>query len=101
MRTTWHYFSGGHWLFGFGAIAQLGKIARCHRARRALIITDRVLQSLGTVGRVTQPLAAAGVEVKVFDEGEVEPSTDVVAKTVSAAREFKPDLFVALGGGDW
>ena len=72
---------------------------RCLRGERALVITDRVLASLGLAERVASLLREAGLEVRVFDRVEPEPSRRVVEEAVHLAREFEPDWIIGLGGG--
>ncbi len=40
-----------------------------------------------------------GLEVKVFDEVEPEPSVETIVKGAEFARNFSPDLLIGLGGG--
>lgn len=67
--------------------------------RRALIVTDRVIESLNFVERVEKNLREAGLDVKVFNEVEAEPSTESVYRCLEAVREHQPDWIIALGGG--
>ena len=48
---------------------------------------------------VLAPLAEAGIVVEVFDGSEAEPSLAVADASIRAARQFKPDAIVGLGGG--
>ncbi len=69
------------------------------KGRRALVVTDKTIRGLGFVDTVIKHLKKAGMETKVFDEVEPEPSIENVMKGVEIAREFSPDWFVGLGGG--
>jgi alcohol dehydrogenase class IV len=64
-----------------------------------LVITDPILERVGLVGRVVEPLRAAGMTVEVFAGGEPEPSFACADAAIEAARRFRPDGIVALGGG--
>jgi alcohol dehydrogenase class IV len=64
-----------------------------------LVVTDRRLAAAGLVDRVLAPLAAAGVTVHVFDEGEPEPSVEAAVRAAEAGRAFGPDGVLGLGGG--
>ncbi|HZT83077.1 MAG TPA: iron-containing alcohol dehydrogenase, partial [Gemmataceae bacterium] len=99
MRTTWTFHSAGQLLFGRGAAGQLGEVAGRLHARRILVVTDPMLLKAGVVESVRQPLAAAGVTVKVFDGGEPEPSIRAAEACIDEARQFRPDALVGLGGG--
>ena len=99
MRTTWNFFSAGQLTFGVAAAAQLGKLITRLGVGRVLVVSDQVLGDLGLLARVCEPLVAAGMTVEVFDEGEAEPTLQVVAKAVERARQFQPDAVLGVGGG--
>ena len=67
--------------------------------KRALIVTDKGVRSLGIVDRVAKYLRDAGLEVEIYDEVEREPSKQNILRGVEVARRFQPDWFVGLGGG--
>jgi len=58
-----------------------------------------VLLNAGIVAQVEHTIGHTSAEMKLFTDGEVEPSTNVVTQVVEVANEFQPDLFVAVGGG--
>jgi alcohol dehydrogenase class IV len=99
MRTTWTFHSAGRLIFGRNAAAQLGDVAVRLGVRRALVVTDPVLLKAGLVEPVHAPLSEAGVAVEVFSGGEPEPSLRAAAAALAAARAFRPDAVVGLGGG--
>ncbi len=96
MRKTWNSYSNPRLLFGQGALNEIGKVVARLRGTRVMIITDPVIESLGIVDRIKKPLPA---EVFVFNEGEVEPSTDLVQRCAEQSRAFDPDVTIAIGGG--
>jgi alcohol dehydrogenase class IV len=99
MRTTWTFHSAGQLLFGPGAARQLGEVAQRLGAKRALIVTDPPLVKAGLDDRLRKPLAAVSVTVEVFPGGEPEPSLRAAEACIVAAKAFKPDVLIALGGG--
>jgi alcohol dehydrogenase class IV len=99
MRTTWTFHTAVGLLFGRNAVQQVGDLVGRLGARRVQIVTDPVLTKIGMADRVRQPLAAAGLAVEVFGDGEPEPSMRAAQACAAAARQFKPDAFVGLGGG--
>ena len=99
MRTTWNFFSAGQLTFGTAAASQLGKLTGRLGVGRVLVVSDQVLGELGLLARVCEPLVAAGMTVEVFDEGEAEPTLEVVAKAVELALRFQPDAVLGVGGG--
>ncbi len=64
-----------------------------------MIITDKVLVGVGAVGSVEDSFKGAGVDVRVFDGGEPEPSIRTAELAVEAAYSFQPDAVVGVGGG--
>jgi alcohol dehydrogenase class IV len=99
MRTTWTFHLAGQLLFGRDAVRQLGEVAARLGARRVLIVTDPVLTRAGIPERVREPLAAAGVTLETFPEGEPEPSMKAAEACIKLARSFGPDALLGLGGG--
>ena len=99
MRTTWTFHSAGQLVFGRNAAAKLGEIARRLGARRVFVVTDPILLKAGLVDPVHAPLSEAGVVVEVFSGGEPEPSLRAADAAIAAARDFRPDVVIGLGGG--
>jgi len=99
MRETWTFHCAGQVLFGPGAVRQLGEVAGRLGARRVLIVTDPILAKNGILDRVREPLAAGGVTVETFSGGEPEPSLRAAEACLAAARPFRPDALLGLGGG--
>lgn len=98
-RTTWNFFTGSQLTFGPGAVGTLASVIHRQKAKRVLVISDSVLLAAGIVAQVETAIKQTSAQVKIFADGEVSPSTATVAKLVEGAREFQPDMFVAVGGG--
>ncbi len=99
MRSTWTFHSAGEIVFGPGSAGQLGDRAARAGLRRVLIVTDPPLAAAGILEQARLPLEAAGLAVEVFDDGEPEPNFAAVDRCVLAARRFRPDALLGLGGG--
>jgi len=68
--------------------------------RRALIVTGHSsAKANGSLNDVTEVLKAGEIPFQVFNEVEENPSTDTVRKATQAAREFKADYVIGIGGG--
>jgi alcohol dehydrogenase class IV len=89
----WHFVSPKI-VFGEDALTSLGEID----IKRALIITDQKLVSLGIADKVLSKLPA-NVESLVFDQVEPDPTLVSVEMGVQAANSFNPDWIIGLGGG--
>jgi alcohol dehydrogenase class IV len=99
MRTVWTFHSAVQIMFGRDAVKQLGDIATRLRAKKALIVTDPILEKAGLLERTRQPLVAAGLDVTAFTGGEPEPSMKAALACYEMAKTFRPDVLVGLGGG--
>ena len=87
-------------VFGAGEIVRLGALAReIPNVRRALVVTDKGIVQAGHAERAVKSLEEAGVTAQIFSAVKENPSTIEVAACVEAAKSFKPDLIVGLGGG--
>ena len=86
-------------VFGAGTIARLGEVARELGFSRPLLVSNRGLEEAGHVDRAVGLLRAAGIDVTVFDDFEVNPDTAMVDRGVRFARERGPDSVIGLGGG--
>ena len=96
MRTTFTFRSAGNLVFGRHAVRELGSILDRAGAKRVFVVTDKILASVGIVDQVKE---AAGRPVEVFDGGEPEPTLGMVLNGIAAAKAFRPDAIVGLGGG--
>jgi alcohol dehydrogenase len=85
--------------FGAGNLNELAFIVRSEGGRRVLLVSDPGITAAGHVERAVRALYKADIPVRVFDEAEQNPTTEHVRKGLIAARPFKPDIIVGLGGG--
>lgn len=86
-------------VFGAGALARLGELARELGGRRALLVTDRGLVNAGHAAKAVAALQPHVEHVGVYDQVRENPTTADVARCLAVAREEKIDLLVGLGGG--
>lgn len=89
------WFTSPKIVFGEDALEQL----RAIEGKRVLVVTDPVVSKLGMLEPVLRELKQEPREITVFDQVEVAPSFENVEKAAEVARQFQPDLIVALGGG--
>jgi alcohol dehydrogenase class IV len=85
-------------IFGSGQRHSLGRMA-ARLGSRALVVTDSRLANDPELLSMVAKLQEAGLEVQV--DGSTLPDVPVESATESAAaaRDFKPDLVVGVGGG--
>jgi alcohol dehydrogenase class IV len=89
------FFNSPEIVYGEEALTYLEQV----QGRRALIVTDPVLDGLGYTRRVEEHLRRAGMETFVFAEVEPEPSIETVQRGAQVAAAVEPDWIVGLGGG--
>jgi len=85
----------GNIYYGIGSLESLTTIS----ASRVLIVTDPGVRKVGLVDRVEKILRTNNTSVATFDQVEADPSKETVWSIFALARDFKPDLFIGLGGG--
>ena len=86
-------------VFGPGALARLGELARELGFRRVLLVADPGLHATGHVDRALKAMRSAGIEVEGFHAFDANPDSDMVAAGAELARAFGADALVGLGGG--
>lgn len=64
-----------------------------------VVVGGGSMKRQGFLGRAVDYLRKAGMEVKLFEGVEPDPSVETVLKGAEAMREFEPDWIVAMGGG--
>ncbi|UCE51277.1 MAG: iron-containing alcohol dehydrogenase [Desulfobacterales bacterium] len=69
------------------------------QGKKAFIVTDKNIVSLGLLKLVTDQLDAVNIKWQVFDEIEPEPSLATIKKGGVAVGLYQPDWVIGLGGG--
>ena len=75
------------------------KDLRIRKSRKALIVTDHMMVTLGIAEKVVDALKKVGVESDIFSGVLPDPTTACIEEGVRAAQQFQPDTIVGLGGG--
>src|SRR5580765_1872900 len=86
-------------VFGDGAFARLGELARELSFSRTLIVADPGIVATGQVQRAADSLGAAGIDAHVFHEFDANPDSDMVEAGRACAASHGIDSIVAIGGG--
>lgn len=89
------YFVSPEIVFGQDALSRLDEL----EGKRAFIVTDKQMVSIGFADLVKEHLSQAGINCQLYDEVEPEPSIESVKKGAEAIRIYAPDWIVGLGGG--
>jgi alcohol dehydrogenase class IV len=83
--------------FGENAMEELSCL-KGHQ--RAFVVTGGTsMQKFGFLKKLEDILKATGLEVKLFEGVEPDPSVETVMRGAAAMRAFNPDVIVAIGGG--
>lgn len=64
-----------------------------------VVVGGGSMKRFGFLAKVEAYLKEAGMEVKIFEGVEPDPSVDTVMKGAAVMREFQPDWIVSIGGG--
>jgi alcohol dehydrogenase class IV len=73
------------------------KTLKGHRA--IVVVGGGSMKRFGFLDKTVEYLKEAGMETKVFEGVEPDPSVETVMKGAEVMREFKPDWIVSIGGG--
>jgi alcohol dehydrogenase len=84
-------------IFGPDTLERVGETARELGGKRALLVTDAGIVKAGHAGRAVGFIAAAGLQVEVYDSVRENPSTVDVADCVAVARRTNVDIIIGLG----
>jgi len=81
---------------GKGAIEALKTL----KGERAIVVVGGgSMKRFGFLDKVVSYLQDAGMEVKIFEGVEPDPSVETVMKGAEMMRQFQPDWIVSIGGG--
>src|SRR3954469_25652885 len=85
--------------FGTGASGDAGWELKRLGVKRALLVTDAGVRTLGHPDRIKEIIEREGIEVVVFDRARVEPTVESFQEAADFALEADVDGFVSVGGG--
>ena len=87
-------------VFGAGRVTEVGALAAAF-GKKALLVTydEGLIKKLGFYDKVAESCAAAGVEMFELFGVKSNPTAEHAAQGIEIAKEHKPDVIIALGGG--
>jgi len=86
-------------VFGDGAFARLGELARELSFTRTLVVADPGIVATGLVQRAETSLEGAGIAAGLFHDFDANPDSAMVEAGRARAASLGIDSIVALGGG--
>jgi len=84
---------------GPGASQTLGAEVKARGIRRVLIVTDKGVISAGLLKTIEASLKGSGIRYGIFDGVEPDPRYEIVEECLAAARGFKAQMLIGVGGG--
>lgn len=82
--------------YGKGSLQELKKL----KGKRAiLVLGGGSMRRFGFLDKAVGYLKEAGMEVRLFENVEPDPSVETVMRGAAVMREFEPDWIVSMGGG--
>lgn len=82
--------------FGKGTLEELKNL----KGKKAVVVVGGgSMKRFGFLDKVTGYLKDAGMEVRLIEGVEPDPSVETVMKGAAVMREFEPDWIVSIGGG--
>lgn len=82
--------------FGRGSLAELKNLKG---TRAVLVLGGGSMKRFGFVDKAVAYLKEAGIETKLFEGVEPDPSVETVMKGAAMMQEFQPDWIISIGGG--
>ncbi|BEE16971.1 1,3-propanediol dehydrogenase [Aeromonas enteropelogenes] len=86
-------------LMGAGCLQEAAADIKGYGYRKALIVTDKILNQIGVVTKLTTLLAQNGIDSVVFDETKPNPTTSNVEAGLTMIKANGCDCVISLGGG--
>jgi alcohol dehydrogenase len=84
---------------GAGCLTEAADAVKAHGFKKALIVTDKVLNQIGVVKQVVDLLAERNVEAVVFDGTQPNPTMGNVEAGLALLKTNECDFVISLGGG--
>jgi hydroxyacid-oxoacid transhydrogenase len=85
--------------FGPGVTEEIGYDLALLGLKRVLVVTDAGVAATGLPDRVTDLIRGKGIEVGLYKDVSIEPTDVSVKAAIEFAQAFRPDGYVAIGGG--
>jgi alcohol dehydrogenase class IV len=85
-------------IFGEKSFNRLGETAG-RFGKRALLVTDPVMDTMGVLGRAADLLKARGMDVLAFSGVLPNPTSTIINETADTFRSNLPDVVIGIGGG--
>ena len=98
MMQTFQFKAPSVIVNGPGAAKEVGSFAK-GLGKKALIVTDNLLEKIGLLDEIKKALEVAGIPFTTYDKVVTEPTMDYTGEGLKIYREVKADFLIAVGGG--
>jgi hydroxyacid-oxoacid transhydrogenase len=85
--------------FGVGATDEIGDDLVSLGLHRVLVVTDPGVAATSIPARVMERLREKNIDCGVFQDVRIEPTDSSARAAIAFAEEFRPEGYVAIGGG--
>ncbi len=85
--------------FGIGSLRKLPEILKANSSEHVFVISDRGLESIGVVKKVTDIIEAAGIKFSAYLDVLPNPTIDIVNECTAKYKESGATSIISLGGG--
>ena len=99
IMATFKFYIPAINLMGAGCLQEAAADIKGYGYRKALIVTDKILNQIGVVAKLTTLLAEHGIESVVFDETKPNPTMTNVESGLAMIKAHGCDCVISLGGG--
>jgi alcohol dehydrogenase class IV len=99
MVQSFSFLSATEIRFGFDTVTTVGQACRTLGLDRVLVVSDPFMVASGMVRKVTDVLAAEGIEHDVFSDFEASPAVSSVEKGARIMQERDYQGVIGFGGG--
>lgn len=86
-------------LIGTGCLQEAASTIQKQGFKKGLIVTDKILNKIGIVKKVSDLLTAKNVQTIIFDETQPNPTIKNVEDGLKILKENNCDFVISLGGG--
>ena len=86
-------------LFGMDNLEKIPELIRESSSNKTLIVSDRGLEAIGAVKKITDIIEKSGLQYALFLDVEANPSVETVEQAASIYRDNHCTSIIALGGG--
>jgi len=86
-------------LIGPGAVKEIAVEIKKLELKKLLVVTDKMLQSIGVVKKVTDVLDADNIDYVIFDDVKPNPTTQNVYSGLDLYKSSGCDGILSIGGG--